>query len=151
MVLVSECGEQIHSRIRLTNHQCLNVITGNFEADGFFEGSRIRLMRSLLKHGGETEEFAGPGLIDDDLLVIFVDGGDADLARYGDVSQANISGFVDALPGDIGLEINLRGKDGDFVVVEKGEEGNGFEEFWFAAHGVLRCRGMVGSLSADFI
>src|SRR6185503_13355522 len=151
VVLVSEGREQIHTRIRLAEHQGLDVIAGDFEANGFFESNGIGLMRSLLKHGGESKEFAGPGLIDYDFLMIFIDGGDAHLARDGDIRQTNISGFVYPLTRRIGLDVDLSGKDGNFLVVEEGEEGNGLEEFGFAAHGVLRWIGVFESVNADFM
>jgi hypothetical protein len=138
MVLVSEGGEQVHSGIRFTPHEGLDVIAGDFETDRVFDRGSVGLMRSLLEHRGETEEFAWPGFVDHNLLVIFVDGGDASLARDGDIRETHIPGFVDALSGCVGLDVNLSGKDSDFVIIEEGEEGHGLEDFRFAAHGVLR-------------
>jgi hypothetical protein len=151
MILVSKGCEQIHPRIRLTQHEGLNVIAGDFETNGVFDCGGVGLMRSLLEHRGETEEFAWPGFIDHNFLMIFVDGRDASPAGNGDIRETHISGFVNALSGCVGLNVDLSGKDGDFVIVEEGEEGHGLEHFWFAAHGVLRCEEEMGSLNADFI
>ena len=56
------------------------VVAGDFEADGVFDCCGVGLMRSLLEHGGETEEFAWAGFIDHNLLIIFVDRRDTSLA-----------------------------------------------------------------------
>ena len=63
-----------------------------------FERDRVGLVRRLLEHRGEAEEFAVRRLVDDDLLMILVEDGDTDFAGNHDVGAAAVvADFVDAL------------------------------------------------------
>ena len=96
---------------------------------------RAGVMRGLLEHGGEAEEFAGHGFGDQHFLLIFVDGGDADLARDQDVgAAAGVAAFVDALARGEMLDVHLGGEHRQLVVVEQSEQGNIFQELGVARH-----------------
>ena len=87
-------------------------------------------MRSLLEHGGETEELAMRGLVDHDLLMLLIDGGDANAAGNHDVSASGgITHLVDALAGMKRSHFHLAGEDGGFVVVQRGKQGNMLQHF----------------------
>jgi hypothetical protein len=61
-------------------------------------------------------------LIDEHLLMIFVDCRDTHIARQQNVGVlAGLAYLVDSLPGSEDLEIDLRGQDSHFVV-EQGKE-----------------------------
>jgi len=92
-------------------------------------------MGSLLEHGGEAEEFAVGGLVDDDFLMILIDGGDAHLAGNHHVGLASgVPYFVDALAGRECFQLDLSGQDGGFIFVEQREEWDVFEHFRIAGH-----------------
>jgi len=92
-------------------------------------------MRCLLEHGGEPEEFTVSGLIDNDLLIVFVDGRNAYFAANHYVSMAiSVADLIDALSRSEFLEFYLLGEEGELVVVEKCEEGNVFESSGFTSH-----------------
>src|SRR3982074_1080233 len=75
-----------------------DVVTGDLETGCFLEGNRIGLMRSLFEHGGETKKLAVTRLVDKDLLMIFIDGRNANPARDHHIGRTTrITDFVDAL------------------------------------------------------
>ena len=79
------------------------------------------------------------GLIHDDLLIVFVHGGDADGAGDEDVGAvAGVADFVDALAGREIADFDLGGEDGGFFVVEQGEERDLAQDFGVGGHGFLR-------------
>ena len=81
------------------------------------------LVGSLLQHGGEAEKLAVAGLIDDDFLVVLVDGGDLHAAGHHDVGVlAGIADLVDALAGGELFQLDLGGQNRNFVIVEQGKE-----------------------------
>jgi hypothetical protein len=68
--------------------------------------------------------------------VIVVHGGYANFAGDHDVGVAfGVADLVDALARGELLDFYLAGEDGEFVVVEEGEEWDGAKRFWTAAHG----------------
>ncbi len=64
--------------MRLANQQILNVVARDLNAVGLFERDCVGLMRSLLENGSEAEKLARGWLIDDNLLLVFIDGSDSD-------------------------------------------------------------------------
>jgi len=75
------------------------------------------------------------GLVDDDFLVILIDGGDAHLAGNHHVGLASgVSHFVDALAGGEFFQLDLSGQNGSFIFVEQREEWDVFEHFRIAGH-----------------
>ena len=64
--------------LALDQHQ--NVVAVHLHAYGVLDGRGFGLMLGLLQHGRETEELAGPGLIDDHFLIVVVHGGHAHAA-----------------------------------------------------------------------
>ena len=62
-------------------------------------------------------------MVDQNLLVIFVDSGDLHVACKQNVRVlAGITYLVDALPWSKGFETDLGGQDGNFIIVEQGKE-----------------------------
>jgi hypothetical protein len=95
-------------------------------------------MRGLVEHGGETEEASVGGLVDEDFLLIFVDGGDADVTGHEDIgAAAGFADLEDALTGRKAGELDLRSEDGELFVVEELKERDMFEFFWVAGHRAL--------------
>ena len=77
---MAEDRQHIHARHGLALEQRRDVVAVDLDACGFLQCERSRLVGRLFQHGGEAEKLAVAGLIDQDLLVIFVDGRDLDLA-----------------------------------------------------------------------
>lgn len=93
-------------------------------------------MRSLLEHGGEAEELALCGFIDENLLVLLVNGGEPDRAGDHDVSaSAGVAHFVNTLPWREVLYFNLTGQYGSFIVVEQGEKWDLAQDLRITGHG----------------
>ena len=135
MELPAEDSEHVHAGERFSLQEDSDVVAVDFEANGFLDGGGGGLMGSLLEHGGEAEEFAMSGLVDDDFLVILVDGGDAHLAGNHHVGLASgVSYFVDALAGREVSQLDLSGQDSSFILVEQREERDVFEHFRIAGH-----------------
>ena len=112
-----------------------DVMAVGFDAHGFREGDGAGVMRGLFEHGSEAEELAGHGLGDQHFLLIFIDGGDADLARYQYVrAAARVAAFIDALARGEMLNVHLGGEHRQFVVIEQSEQGNVFQELGVARH-----------------
>ncbi len=96
----------------------------------------VVLWGTCVEHGGEAEEVAVVGLVDEDLLLVFVDGGDFDGAGEEDVGGgAGVAELVDALAGGEGAELDLGGEDAELIVIEEGEEGDVAEFVRRAGHG----------------
>src|SRR6266516_1866141 len=98
MKLTSEYSEHVHSGHRLALQQDGNVMAINFDADSFLLRGRGGLMWSLLEHRCEAEEFSLGGMVHDDLLMIFVNGGQSDRTGDHDVGlPAGTADLVNAL------------------------------------------------------
>jgi hypothetical protein len=96
--LAAEDGEHVHAGVRFFLEKDHDVIAVDFEAFGFLQCYGIGLVRRLFEHGSEPEKFSMLRLVDDDLLMVFVHGCDADFAANHDVSVAiGVADFVDAL------------------------------------------------------
>jgi hypothetical protein len=112
-------------------------------------------VRSLIEHGGEAEDAAVAGLIDEYLLVILVNGRDAHAAGYHHVCRARwLADFEDALTRCELAHVDLRCEDGQFIVIEKFKEGDVFEFLRIAGHnGVLalgmKCRDQITAPKAE--
>jgi hypothetical protein len=77
------------------------------------------LMGGLVEHGRKTEKLAFRGLVDQDFLVIFIDGGDPHCARDKNVcSSARIADLPDALALSKGLDFDLAGQYRSLFVVQ---------------------------------
>ena len=88
MELAAEHGEHVHAGVRLALQQHRDVVAVDLDAGGFFERERVGLVRRLLEHRREAEKLAVRRLIDDDFLMVLVDGGDPDLAGNHHVGLA---------------------------------------------------------------
>ena len=110
MELPPQHSQHIHSSERLALQQNGYVVPADFEAERFFEGHGTALMRRLVKHRGETKEFATSRLVDLDFLVILVHSGDLDSPGNHDVGlSACVADLVDALARGEFLEFDLSG------------------------------------------
>src|SRR5207248_1533374 len=86
---------------------------------------RTRLVWRLIQHRGEAEELALLRLIDHYLLLIFINGSEADLAGNHNVGPAaRITYLVDALPRSELLDLNLSRQNGGLFIVEQSEKRN---------------------------
>ena len=72
--LPSQDGQHIHAGQRLALKQHSDVVAVHFDADGFFHGGRVGLVRCLFQHGSKPKELAGVGFVDHHFLVILIDG-----------------------------------------------------------------------------
>jgi alditol oxidase len=145
--LAGDDGEHVEAGEGLGLDEDGDVVAVDFEADGFFIGGGCGFVGSLLEHGGESEEVAVVGLVDEDFLLVFVDGGDADGTAEEDVGAvAGVAELVDALAGGEGAELDLGGEDAELVVVEEGEERDVAEFVGVAGHGkqCSQCNGGLG-------
>ena len=94
----AENGEHVHSGVRLALQKSCDVITVYLNANSFFGGDGIRLVRSLFEHGREAEKISVRRLINHHFLMIFVNRADVDVARDHDVSvSTGIADFINAL------------------------------------------------------
>ena len=128
MELATKDSEHVHSGVGLFLEKNHDVVAVDFKTFGFFDSDSVCLVRSLFEHGCKSEKFAVGRFVDDNFLMVFVDGCDADLSRDHDVSVAiGVPDFVDALAGSEFFQFDLTREDGGFVIVEKSEERNVFE------------------------
>ncbi len=135
MDFAGEDGEHVETGLRFGGEQDADVVAIDFDAGGGFYGDRGGVVGELLEHGGEAEEVAVAGLGEDDFLAVLVEEGDGDFAFEHDVGGAvGVAGFVDALLGGEGAELNLGGEDAEFVVVEETEERDLAEFVGVAGH-----------------
>ena len=133
--LPAEHGEHVHSSHGLAFQQHRNVAAVHFNTSGFFQGHRAGLVGSFFEHAGEAKKFAVAGFIDDDFLMIFVDGGHADFAGNHDVgAAAGVADFINALARREFFQFNLRSQDGSFVVIEQRKERYVFQFVGIASH-----------------
>ncbi len=126
-----------------------DVVAVDFEAGGGFGGDGGGFVGDLVEHGGEAEEVTVVGLVDEDLLLVFVGGGDFDGAAEEDVGGgAGVAELVDTLAGGEGAELDLGGEDAELIVIEEGEEGDVAEFVRRAGHGSWgrSCGGPPGGL-----
>jgi hypothetical protein len=90
------------------------------KADELFERDGGHLVRLLLQHGGDAEEVAVRGMVNDDDLLIFVDGGDFGATGEHNIAVlGRIAGFEDALARRELCDLNLGGEDAGFIVIEQ--------------------------------
>jgi hypothetical protein len=123
MKLLAEHGQHIHTCHGFALEQSGDVVAADLDARGFFYGERARLVGRLLRHGGEAEKLAVAGLIDQDLLVILVDGRDLHVAGQQDVGVlSRITDLIYALPWSEYSQVDLRGQNSNFISVEQGKE-----------------------------
>ncbi len=116
-----------------------DIVAADLEAGGLLDGERGGLVRSLLQHGGESEELALAGLIHQHLLVIFVDGCHPHLPRHHHVGVfAGLSHLVDALAGSELLQLDLRGQYSQLIVVQQSEQRDLFQCIGVTCHGSPR-------------
>ncbi len=77
---MAEHGQHVHASHGLPLKQSGDVVTADLDTGGLFDDERVGLVRGLIQHGGETEKLTVAGLIDEDFLMIFVDGCDLHIA-----------------------------------------------------------------------
>ena len=120
--LTSEDGEHVHAGEGFALEEDGDVVAVDLDAGGLVDGHGAGLMGGLLEHGGEAEELAVAGGVDDDLLVVLVDDGDVDGAGDHNVGVvAGIADLVDALAGSELFDLDLSGENGGFVLIEQGK------------------------------
>ena len=103
--------QNIQPRVRFPLDEHRDVMAVRLDANGLFERDGAGVMRRLFEHRGEAEEFAGHRLGDHHFLLIFIDGGDAHLARYQHVgAPAGVAQLIDALARREMLQVHLRGQ-----------------------------------------
>ena len=133
--LAAEDGEHVETGEGFALDEGGNVVAVELDAEGLFVGHGVGLVGRLVEHGGEAEEAAMAGLVDQNFLLIFVDGGDADAAGEDDVGAAG--GLVDlenALAWEEADEVDLGGEDGELFFIEELEEGDVAEFLRVAGH-----------------
>ena len=82
-------------------------------------------MLGAVEHGCESKELALRRLIDDDFLIVLVDGCDAHFAGNKDVTAtAFISDFVNSLTRGKLFHLHLAGQHRGFIIVQQGKKGN---------------------------
>jgi hypothetical protein len=125
--LLAKDGKHVHAGMGLALQKNGDVVAGNFETGGLLEGRRVGLMGSPFKHRSKTKKFAVRGLVDDDLLMIFVNGRDPHSAGHHHISlTGGIADFVNALARSKMPHLDLTGEDGGFLVIKKCEKRNVF-------------------------
>lgn len=108
--------------MRLLLEQGRKVIAIDFNAGRVCSGDGFGPVRRVLEHGGKAEELAGFGLLQDDLLMVFVVGEDTNPAGDQNIGPfSRIAGTEDVLVGRELFEIDLCGEHTEFVVVKVGE------------------------------
>lgn len=111
--LAAHHGEHVEAGLGLAFEKDSDVVAVNLEAGGLFCSHGVGLVRGLVEHGGEAEEAAVGGLVDENFLLVFVKGGDADVAGEENVgAQGGIADFEDALAGGEAGDFDLGGEDG---------------------------------------
>src|SRR5438034_6592992 len=123
MELATQNGEHVHSRVGLALKQDRDIMTVYLNADRFLLSRSHGLMRRLLQHRCEAEEFSGRRLIDHHFLMVFINCGEPDRPRNHHVSLATrVANLVDPLAWREGFHFNLTGKNGALFIIEQGEE-----------------------------
>jgi hypothetical protein len=123
MELAAENGQHIHASQGFSLEKDGDVLAAYLDTLGLIDGKRGGLVDGFLQHGSEAEELAVAGLIDQDLLVILIDGGDVHLAGHQDVGVlAGVTDLVDTLPGSEFLQLDLGGQNCEFVIVEQSKK-----------------------------
>ena len=90
----------------------------------------------MFEHGGKSEELSVDWLVDQNFLLVFVDGGDVDCTGEENVgSAAGVSVLVNTLARGKGFQLYLLREYGEFVVIEQREKGDVAEFLWVARHG----------------
>ena len=119
VILLAEHGEHVHAGLRLALQQHGDIVAVHLEADGLGIGDGVGLVGSLVQHGGEAEELANRGLVDHHFLLIFIDRGNAHVARDHDVAAASDRPARRCAAGAQGLHFDLAGEDADLVIVQQ--------------------------------
>src|SRR5690349_20107404 len=123
--MTAQRSQHVHPREGLGLQQHGYVMPINLEDMCVFERDRAGLMWRLIQHRSEAEKLALLRLGDHYLLLIFVNGGEANLARDHDVSPAaRIAHLINALARSEVLDLNLSGQDCQLLVIEQGKERN---------------------------
>jgi hypothetical protein len=92
-------------------------------------------VRGLLQHRCESEKLATARLIDDHLLLVFIDRGHAHCAGQHHVgSAAGLALFIDAFASDEVLQFNLTGQNGGLVVIEQRKKRHAFQQIRTTDH-----------------
>ena len=90
----------------------------------------------LLEHGSKPEEVARARLLDDDFLVVLVEGGDANRTRHHNVSAVSVTAdAVDALTGSKLLVFDLSGEHAELVIIKIREQWYTAKYFGRTPHG----------------
>src|SRR5262249_5081215 len=95
------------------------VMPIQFDTDTLIKRDGVGLMRGLVEHRRESEEVSTGRLIEDDVLLIFVNGSDLDSPRDQHVCGAGwVSNLVDPLSRQECAELDLRRQHLQLIVVE---------------------------------
>ena len=121
--------------MRLALQKNGDVVAVHFEADTLFQRDGVGLMWGLVEHGSEAKKLALRRLVDDDFLLVLVDGGDPHRAGDQNVgSPSGVADFPDALPRSESLDLDLSGQHRGFFVIQQGKQGNTSQDLWAARH-----------------
>ena len=94
------------------------------------------LMRRLIEHGSESEQFAlGGRFTDDYFLMVRVNRGHTDFAFHHDISlTAWIVHLIDSLAFREGHQLDLGRQHGHLFVVQESKKGDVSQKFRIARH-----------------
>jgi hypothetical protein len=121
--LTPEEREQINDGVGLLLKKGQQIVAVEFDASDVAGGHGLGLMRGLLEHGGQTEVLSRAGLMQDNFLVVFVDGSDAGASGDDDIGGAGgIADLENALARWEPLDFNLRSENAKLVIVEVGKQ-----------------------------
>jgi hypothetical protein len=115
-----------------------DIVPLDFDTDHVIQSKSSRLVLRLIQHRRETEELAPRRFVDYNLLMIFIDCGDAYPPRNQDVRPpTRISDFVDALSRHEPLHLDLSGEHCGFFVIQQTKQWNVLQNVRAARHGNL--------------
>ena len=125
----AEDRQHVHAGERLTLKQHCNVVAVHLEATSSLRAA-IALVWCGVCSSIEAKPKNSPSrLVDDDFLVVLVDGGDPDPAGNHDVRlAARITHLVNALPGREIFEFHLARQYGHLFFAEERKEWNVFQQ-----------------------
>ncbi len=139
--LTREHGEHVEAGHGFFLDEDGDVFAVDFEARCGHGGDGCRLVRGAFEHGCEAEDLAVVRLVDKDFLAVGVFDGDVHRAGNDDIgANAVLACFVNALAGSKFAELDVRGEDVEFIVVEQREERDVAEFLRVAGH-TAECRG----------
>jgi hypothetical protein len=112
-------GHHVERGVRLPLHQREDVVATDLDAHAFLERHGRRLVRLLIEKRRESEEVAARRLVEENVLLVLVDGRYPHGAGQQHVRPpGRVTDLVDALPRSKRPEFNLRRQDRELGIVE---------------------------------